>query len=98
MSIPAAIAPSLDAPRLHALLLRPARFEAARRRDHVPYLRDKLEEIAQEAAADALMRFLARLDDFRDESRVTTLAYKFALLETAVKLRKRACTPSRENC
>jgi RNA polymerase sigma-70 factor (ECF subfamily) len=76
--------------RLHALLLRAARFEAARRREQVPHLRDELEEIAQEAAADALISVLARLDDFRGESRFTTWVYKFALLETAVKLRKRA--------
>jgi RNA polymerase sigma-70 factor (ECF subfamily) len=76
--------------RLHALLLRAARFEAARRRARVPYLRDELEEIAQEAAADALVSVLARLNDFRGESRFTTWVYKFALLETAVKLRKRA--------
>ena len=36
------------------------------------------------------MSVLARLDDFRGESRFTTWAYKFALLEAAVKLRKRA--------
>jgi RNA polymerase sigma-70 factor (ECF subfamily) len=76
--------------RLHNLLLRAARFEAARRRALVPYLRDELEEIAQEAAADALISVLARLDDFRGESRFTTWVYKFALLHTAVKLRKRA--------
>jgi RNA polymerase sigma-70 factor (ECF subfamily) len=76
--------------RLHALLLRAARFEAARRRERFPHLRDELEEIAHEAAADALISVLARLDDFRGESRFTTWAYKFALLETAVKLRKRA--------
>ena len=33
---------------------------------------------------------LARLDDFRGLSRFTTWAYKFALLEAAVKLRRRA--------
>jgi RNA polymerase sigma-70 factor (ECF subfamily) len=33
---------------------------------------------------------LARLDSFRGASRFTTWAYKFALLEAAVKLRKRA--------
>jgi RNA polymerase sigma-70 factor, ECF subfamily len=76
--------------RLHALLLRAARFEAARRRSHSPHLRDELEEIAHEAAGDALISVLARLDQFRGESRFTTWAYKFALLETAVKLRKRA--------
>ncbi len=36
------------------------------------------------------MSVLRRLDDFRGESRFTTWVYKFALLEAAVKLRKRA--------
>jgi len=76
--------------RLHALLLRAARFEAARRRGRLPHLRDELEEIAHEAAGDALIGVLGHLDDFRGESRFTTWVYKFALLETAVKLRKRA--------
>src|SRR5947199_4626784 len=76
--------------RLHALLLRAARFEAARRRGRLPHLRDELEEIAHEAAGDALIGVLGHLDDFRDESRFTTWVYKFALVETAVKLRKRA--------
>jgi RNA polymerase sigma-70 factor (ECF subfamily) len=77
--------------RLHALLLRAARFEAARRRLLLPHLRgDELDDIALEAADDALMSVLARLDDFRGMSRFTTWAYKFALLEAAVKLRKRA--------
>jgi RNA polymerase sigma-70 factor (ECF subfamily) len=74
--------------RLHGLLLRAARFEAARRRRHMPHVRDELEEIAHEAAGDALISVLTHLDDFRGESRFTTWAYKFALLETAVKLRK----------
>jgi RNA polymerase sigma-70 factor (ECF subfamily) len=77
--------------RLHALLLRAARFEVARRRPTLPHLRgNELEEIALEAADDALMSVLARLDDFRGESRFTTWVYKFALLEAAVKLRRRA--------
>jgi RNA polymerase sigma-70 factor (ECF subfamily) len=76
--------------RLHALLLRAARFEASRRRGRLPHLRDELEEIAHEAAGDALISVLAHLDDFRGNSRFTTWVYKFALLETAVKLRKRA--------
>ena len=76
--------------RLYALLLRAARYEAARRRRHMPHVRDELEEIAHEAAGDALISVLAHLDDFRGESRFTTWAYKFAVLETAVKLRKRA--------
>jgi RNA polymerase sigma-70 factor, ECF subfamily len=77
--------------RLHALLLRAARFEVARRRPALPHLRgNELEEIALEAADDALMSVLARLDDFRGASRFTTWVYKFALLEAAVKLRRRA--------
>jgi RNA polymerase sigma-70 factor, ECF subfamily len=77
--------------RLHALLLRAARFEVARRRPMLPHLRgDDLDDIANQAADDALMSVLRRLDDFRGASRFTTWAYKFALLEAAVKLRKRA--------
>jgi RNA polymerase sigma-70 factor, ECF subfamily len=69
--------------QLHALLLRAARFEASRRGAADG------EEIAQEAAADALLSVLRRLDDYRGLSRFTTWAYKFALLETAVKIRRR---------
>ncbi len=77
--------------RLHALLLRAARFEVARRRPTLPHLRgNDLDDIALQAADDAVMSVLARLDDFRGLSRFTTWAYKFALLEAAVKLRKRA--------
>jgi RNA polymerase sigma-70 factor (ECF subfamily) len=77
--------------RLHAFLLRAARFEVARR---WPTLRDlrgnELDDIAHEAADDALMSVLARLDDFRGLSRFTTWVYKFAIFEAAVKLRRRA--------
>jgi RNA polymerase sigma-70 factor (ECF subfamily) len=77
--------------RLHALLLKAARFEVARRRPMLPHLRgNEFDDIAFEAADDALLGVLARLDDFRGLSRFTTWAYKFALLEAAVKLRRRA--------
>jgi RNA polymerase sigma-70 factor (ECF subfamily) len=77
--------------RLHGLLVRAARFEVARRRPTLPHLRgDELDDIALEAADDALMSVLRRLGDFRGASRFTTWVYKFALLEAAVKLRKRA--------
>jgi RNA polymerase sigma-70 factor (ECF subfamily) len=77
--------------RLHALLLRAARFEVARRRPALPHLRgDDFDDIANQAADDALVSVLRRLGDFRGASRFTTWAYKFALLEAAVKLRKRA--------
>jgi RNA polymerase sigma-70 factor (ECF subfamily) len=77
--------------RLHALLLRAARFEVSRRRAMLPHVRgNDLDDIANQAADDALVSVLKRLDDFRGASRFTTWAYKFALLEAAVKLRKRA--------
>ena len=77
--------------RLHALLLRAARFEVARRRPSLAHVRGgELDEIAAEAADDAVLGVLRRLDDFRGASRFTTWAYKFALYEAAVKLRKRA--------
>jgi RNA polymerase sigma-70 factor (ECF subfamily) len=73
--------------RLHALLLRAARFELSRRRPQRP---GDLDDLALEAADDALVGVLRRLDDFRGLSRFTTWAYKFALLEAATKLRRRA--------
>jgi RNA polymerase sigma-70 factor (ECF subfamily) len=77
--------------RLHALLLRAARFEVARRRASLGDADAReLEEIALESADDALMALLARLDRYRGLSRFSTWAYKFALLEAAVKVRRRA--------
>jgi len=76
--------------RLHAMLLRGARFELQRRRaalSHVPY--GELEDLAMQATDDACMAVLSKLDSFRGESRFTTWAYKFVLLEAAVKLRRR---------
>jgi RNA polymerase sigma-70 factor (ECF subfamily) len=56
----------------------------------MPFLREEADDVANEAADDALVSVLARLDSFRGASRFTTWAYKFALLEAAVKLRRRA--------
>jgi RNA polymerase sigma-70 factor (ECF subfamily) len=77
--------------QLHELLLKAARFEVARRRPLLTHLRGgDLDDLAHQAADDALVSVLRRLDDFRGASRFTTWAYKFALYEAAVKLRKRA--------
>jgi RNA polymerase sigma-70 factor (ECF subfamily) len=76
---------------LHDLLLRAARFEVHRRRSAMPFLRGgDYDDLALQGASDALVAILAKLDDYRGESRFTTWAYKFALLEAAVKLRRRA--------
>ena len=77
--------------RLHELLLRAARFEVARRRRMLPHLRGgDHDDLACQAADDALVAVLRKLPTFRGESRFTTWAYKFALYEAAVKLRRRA--------
>jgi RNA polymerase sigma-70 factor, ECF subfamily len=76
---------------LHELLLRAARFELSRRRAALSHVRgEELDDIAMQAADDALVAVLAKLDDFRGASRFTTWAYKFALLEAGVRLRRRA--------
>jgi RNA polymerase sigma-70 factor (ECF subfamily) len=77
--------------RLRAFLLRAARFEVARRRESVPHLLDReLDELAVESADAARLRALSCLDDYRGGSRFMTWAAKFAILETAVALRKTA--------
>ena len=76
---------------LRELLLRAARFEVGRRRARMPQLRGgDHEDLAQQSANDALVAILAKLDDFRGDSRFTTWAYKFALYEAAASLRRRS--------
>jgi RNA polymerase sigma-70 factor (ECF subfamily) len=77
--------------QLHALLLRAARFEVARRHATSPHLRGgDHDDLAQQSADDALVAILRKLDDFRGESRFATWAYKFALYEAAANVRKRS--------
>jgi RNA polymerase sigma-70 factor (ECF subfamily) len=52
--------------------------------------RDTVEDLAMQSADDALSAILTKLDDYRFESRFTTWAYKFAILEAAVRTRRRA--------
>jgi RNA polymerase sigma-70 factor, ECF subfamily len=77
--------------QLHELLVRAARFEINRRRHSLPHLRgDDWDDLAQQSADDALVAILRKLPDFRGDSRFTTWAFKFALLEASVTLRRRA--------
>jgi len=77
--------------RLHELLLRAARFELGRRRAMVAAIgRETVDDLAMQSADDALAAILSKLDDYRFESRFTTWAYKFAILEAAVRTRRRA--------
>jgi RNA polymerase sigma-70 factor (ECF subfamily) len=76
---------------LHALLLRAARFEVARRHAGSTHLRGgDQDDLAQQSADDALVALLGKLDSFRGDSRFTTWAYKFALYEAAAKVRRQA--------
>jgi RNA polymerase sigma-70 factor, ECF subfamily len=72
---------------LHALLLRAARFEVARRGGGRS---GELDDLATQAADDALMAIMRKLHTYRGDSRFTTWAYKFALLEAAVNVRRRS--------
>ena len=77
--------------RLHALLVRGARFELGRRRAQLAALRtDDLDDLATQTANDACVAVLRRLDDFRGEARFSTWAYKFAILHAATSVRKLA--------
>jgi RNA polymerase sigma-70 factor (ECF subfamily) len=75
--------------RLRALLLRAARREAARRAGAV-IAGVELDDLAEQAADDALLAIVAKLPSFRGESRFTTWAYKFAVLEVASKVSRHA--------
>lgn len=71
---------------LHQLLLRGAHAELARRRGRHPLTGPELEDLAHHAADDAMVAIIGKLDEFRGESRFTTWAYKFVILEVSTKL------------
>lgn len=61
---------------LRELLLKAARFEVRRRAGTSPHLRGGDEEdLAQQSADDALISVLAKLDEFRGDSRFGRLIY-----------------------
>src|SRR4051794_27354908 len=76
---------------LHALLLRAARFELGRHRGALAGVgATEVADLAVQSADDALVAVLRKLDSFRGESRFTTWAYKFAVLEAGVKAPRRS--------
>ena len=79
------------AAELHALLLRAARFDIGRRRAALAHLHgESAEDLALQAADDAFVAVMAKLDTFEGRSRFTTWVYKFAVYEAAVRVRRRA--------
>src|SRR3954470_18238266 len=71
---------------LHALLLRAARSELRRRSAGSPVSGRELDDLATQAADDATYAVLAKVAQFRGESRFTTWAYRFVVLEVSHKL------------
>ena len=79
------------AAELHALLLRAAHFEIGRRRDALAAVRgESIEDLALQAADDAFVAVMSKLDSFEGRSRFTTWVYKFAIYEASVRVRRRA--------
>ena len=72
--------------RLHEMLLRIARGEARRRGPRLQLTGPELDDLAHQAAADALIAITSKLGQFRGESRFTTWAYKFVMFEVSAKV------------
>lgn len=83
--------------RLHELLLRAARSEVRRRSGRLQVTGAELDDLAHQAAADAMLAILGKLGTFRGESRFTTWAYKFVMFEVSAKIGRhfwqRPCVP-----
>ncbi|HEX9528287.1 MAG TPA: sigma-70 family RNA polymerase sigma factor [Streptosporangiaceae bacterium] len=72
--------------RLHDLLLRAARAELGRRSRPAGVEGRERDDLAHQAADDALLAITGKLDRFRGDSRFTTWAYKFVIFEVSAKL------------
>ena len=71
--------------RLHKLLLAAAHSEL-RRRSSVRIEGRERDDLAHQAADDALLAITSKLDRFRGDSRFATCAYKFVMFEVSAKL------------
>jgi RNA polymerase sigma-70 factor (ECF subfamily) len=71
---------------LHDRLVGIARAEIRRRSASTPVTGPELDDVAHQAAGDAMLAILAKLAEFRGESRFTTWAYRFVILEVSSKL------------
>jgi RNA polymerase sigma-70 factor (ECF subfamily) len=72
--------------RLHEMLVRIARGEVGRRAPRLRLAGPELDDLAYQAAADALIAITGKLGQFRGESRFTTWAYKFVIFEVSAKI------------
>jgi RNA polymerase sigma-70 factor (ECF subfamily) len=72
--------------RLHEVQVRIAQGEAARRGPRLQITGPELDDLAYQAAADALVAITGKIGQFRGESRFTTWAYKFVIFEVSAKI------------
>ncbi|GAA5185775.1 RNA polymerase sigma factor [Rugosimonospora acidiphila] len=72
--------------RLHGLLLRVARGELRRRAGQLRVEGPEFEDLAHQAADDALLAIVGKLGQFRAESQFTTWAYRFVVFEVSTKV------------
>ncbi|MET7995704.1 sigma-70 family RNA polymerase sigma factor [Amycolatopsis sp. NPDC005232] len=72
--------------RLHAMLIKIARRETARRSPILRLTGPELEDLAHQAAADALMRITRKIGEFRGDAQFKTWAFKFVILEVSTKV------------
>jgi RNA polymerase sigma-70 factor, ECF subfamily len=76
---------------LHEVLRRVAFHELSRRREKLRSISGpEFDDIAQQAADDALVNVLSKLDEFRGLSRFTTWTYKFVMFEVSAKVARHA--------
>ena len=75
---------------LHALLLGVARAECARRAGQSGVRGVELDDVAQQAADDAVVGVVAKVTTFRGDSRFTTWAVSFVVLEVSAALGRHA--------
>ncbi|WP_431220179.1 RNA polymerase sigma factor [Leifsonia xyli] len=68
------------------MMLRVATHEAYQRGPAARITGPELDDIALQAADDAMLSLLTKLDSFRGESRFTTWAYRFVALEVSNKI------------
>jgi RNA polymerase sigma-70 factor (ECF subfamily) len=74
--------------KLHDVLRRAATYELHRRRG--PLSGQEFDDVAQQCADDAMLKILARIDDYEGLSRFTTWAYKFVIFEVSTKAARHA--------
>ena len=74
--------------RLYEVLQRAARSEVRRRASRLRLAGPELDDIAHQAAADALLTICGKVGTFRGDCKFTTWAYKFVIFDVAAKINR----------